>query len=67
MKTNSNVLDKLVHYTENATTGIKGHEPETDRNYAKHGTAGNSTKNKHGDKHFSEANNWTANKRKTKP
>ncbi|MGR3319918.1 MAG: hypothetical protein ACUZ8O_15735 [Candidatus Anammoxibacter sp.] len=66
MRMNLNVFDKLLHYTENTTTGIIGREHGTAGIYTKLG-ASNSMKNRHRNKHFSEADNWIANKRKTKP
>jgi len=66
MKKHLNVFDKMLHYTENTATGILGNDHETERTYTKL-NAGNFIKNKHQDKHFSESENWAANKRKTKP
>lgn len=66
MKKNLNFLGKLLHYTENTTTGIVEHEHETNGDYIQLGET-KFLKNRRQYKHFGVAENCTANKRKTKP
>ena len=66
MKKNLNVVEKVLHFTEDTTKGILGKEHEIEDIHAKH-AKDHSEHGTHQTKHLYEYPIWNAKKRKTKP